>query len=591
MKRALPFLVVAPLLYTAVELVAQEPPQAPDAGVFVPLGGAGTAQRPGLPGRPGGLPPRDPRAGAATGTGVVRGRVTAAGSTAPLRRAQVMLMAPELQLRRSTTTDAEGRYEFVDLPPGRYMVSVNKGGYVTLEYGQRRPYEPGTPVMLADGQALTSINVALPRGSVIAGRITDEFGEPIAQAQVQALRFAYGPDGQRRPQPAGGAQTDDLGNFRVFGLMPGEYIVSASTRELMGIAIGLNSIDTGESYVASYHPGTTNINEAQMVTAALGQETTVQFSLVTGRMSRVGGTVVDSSGRPATGAMVLLFPATGFPTGGLTTAQTGTDGSFTLTNVAPGDYQLSVQPILNMGSDGRGESASVPVSVGGSDLMNLRVTTSRGATVTGRVIFEGPSPRTGMMPLRVMTQPAEIGRAGFGVGVSVNNGAVAEDGAFELSGGQGQVFFRVSAPPAWTIKSVTLEGVDITDTPTELTGRDGLSGLVITLTDKLTDVSGQVTDARGRALKDYAVVVQPAEPKPGAAMTRYLRVVRPDQEGRFRVRGLPPGAYEATAIESIEQGRQFVPDVQARLRDTSKRFTVREGETVALDLKLTEGFE
>jgi len=125
--------------------------------------------------------------------------------------------------------------------------------------------------------------------------------------------------------------------------------------------------------------------------------------------------------------------------------------------------------------------------------------------------------------------------------------------------------------------------------PTDLAG--GLSGLTIVLTDKLTEVSGQVTDARGRALKDYAVVVQPSDPKPAPAMTRYLRVVRPDQDGRFRVRGLPPGAYEATAIESLEQGRQFVPDVQARLRDSSTRFTLREGETRALDLKLTPGFE
>jgi len=150
---------------------------------------------------------------------------------------------------------------------------------------------------------------------------------------------------------------------------------------------------------------------------------------------------------------------------------------------------------------------------------------------------------------------------------------------------------RVAAPPAWTLKSVLLEGVDITDTLTDLTGRDGLSGLTVVLTDKLTDVSGQVTDARGRALKDYAVVVLPSDPKPAQAMTRYLRVVRPDQDGRYRLRGLPPGAYEATAVESLEQGRQFVPDVQSRLRDSSTPFTLREGETRALDLKLTPGFE
>ena len=87
------------------------------------------------------------------------------------------------------------------------------------------------------------------------------------------------------------------------------------------------------------------------------------------------------------------------------------------------------------------------------------------------------------------------------------------------------------------------------------------------------------------------MVVQPVEPKSTVALTRYLRSLSPDSDGRYRARGLPPGEYFATAIEGLEQGRQFVPDVQARLRDTARRFTVREGETVTLDLRLTEGFE
>ena len=151
--------------------------------------------------------------------------------------------------------------------------------------------------------------------------------------------------------------------------------------------------------------------------------------------------------------------------------------------------------------------------------------------------------------------------------------------------------FRVGAGPAWTLKSVSREGTDITDAPSDLTGPDGVSGVTLVLTDKLTDVSGQVTDGRGQPLKAFLVVVQPGEPKSSAALTRYLRPVRPEQDGRFRVRGLPPGDYFATAVESLEQGRQFGPDVQARLRDTARRFTVREGETVVLDLRLTAGFE
>ena len=110
-----------------------------------------------------------------------------------------MLNAADVQVRRTTTTDGEGRYRIADLPAGRYFLAANKAGYVSAQYGQRRPNEPGTAVQLSDGQSMTGVNLALPRGGVIAGRVIDEFGEPIARASVQALRYFYGPDGQRRP--------------------------------------------------------------------------------------------------------------------------------------------------------------------------------------------------------------------------------------------------------------------------------------------------------------------------------------------------------------------------------------------------------
>jgi hypothetical protein len=191
-----------------------------------------------------------------------------------------------------------------------------------------------------------------------------------------------------------------------------------------------------------------------------------------------------------------------------------------------------------------------------------------------------------------MPQTAGVGAAlPFISSFGVESGLVTDDGSFELKGMRGQVLFRVAAGAAWTLKSVSHEGVDITDTATDMTGPDGLQGLTIVLTDKLTSVSGQVLDARGRALKEYLVVVQPVEPKSTVALTRYLRTIGPDSDGRYQVRGLPPGEYFVTAIDGLEQGRQFVPDVQARLRDTARRFTVREGETVTLDLRLTQGFE
>jgi hypothetical protein len=546
----------------------------------------GTVQGVSVPGAP-----PDPNAPVPTGTGAVSGRVTVAGAGTPLRHAQVMLTGTDAPIRRTTTTDGEGRYRIADLPAGRYFLTGNKAGYVSAQYGQRRPNEPGTAVQLSDGQSMTGVNLALPRGGVIAGRVIDEFGEPIARASVQALRYFYGPDGQRRPQPNQGSTTDDLGQFRLFGLPPGEYVVSASGQP--GFAMGgPGVVDTGATYLTSYFPGTPNIDDAQMVPVAAGQEASVQFALSVGRLSRVAGTVVDSSGKPLANAMTTLQPRTGGFVSGVTNGLTGPDGAFAIANVAPGDYVLNVQPINRVGGDAPiAESGSLPLTVGDADILNLRIATSTGATVRGRVVFEGTARRDSGPNGRIRVIPQSIGAGQTAFAAGIDNGAVADDGAFELKGMRGQVLFRVAAGAAWATKSVSHEGTDITDTPVDLNGSDGLTGLTIVLTDKLTDVSGPVTDARGQPLKEFLVVVQPAEPKSAAVITRYLRTARPEPDGRFRVRGLPPGDYFATAVEALEQGRQFVPDVLARLRDTARRFSVREGETLTLDLRLTPGFE
>jgi len=376
--------------------------------------------------------------------------------------------------------------------------------------------------------------------------------------------------------------------------MPGEYVVSALSRGPIMLAVGAGATDTSEGYLPTYYPGTVNVDEAQPVSLALGQETTVQFSLTAARLSRISGVVVDSSGRPVVGAILMIRSNSGNAIMSVGGGQTGADGAFSLTNIAPGDHLIDVQPLPRPGTDtGSPEFASMPVTVASGDVTGLRIVTGRGATVRGRVVFEGQSPKTGgATPLRVMTQSADPGRPIINLGGSaLSNGMVADDGAFELAGMSGHVFFRVATPPGWTVKAVSLEGEEITDMPFDLTGKETVTGLRVVLTDKLTDISGAVKDSRGQALKDYVVVLQPTELKEGISVTRFLRVARPDQDGRFRVRGMPPGSYTATAVEALEQGRQFVPEVQSRLRTAGRRFSVAEGATATVDLTLTAGFD
>src|SRR5262245_57707279 len=218
-------------------------------------GPAGIA-RPGAP--PGspipGMPTRDPRA-PQSGTARLSGRIVAAQVGTPLRRAQVTLVSvgTGTPTRRIATSDGDGRFEFTELPAGRFTVSATKAGYVSLEYGQKRPFESGTPINIADGERVEKIDFSLARGSVIAVRVTDDFNEPLAGAQVQVQRFQYGPDGQRRLTGVNSAGlfpfagTDDRGEMRVYGLMPGEYVLSASVQRA-GVPAGGGANDVNEGF-------------------------------------------------------------------------------------------------------------------------------------------------------------------------------------------------------------------------------------------------------------------------------------------------------------------------------------------------------
>lgn len=553
--------------------------------------------RPGVPG-PGaqapGLPPRDSATRAPqTGTARLRGRVVASPSGTPLRRSQIALTSaePGQQLRRVTTTDGEGRYEFTDLPAGRFSINATKAGYVTLQFGQRRPFEAGTPVNVADGQAVERIDFALPRGSVIVVRVTDEFGEPVAGVQVQVQRYQYGPDGQRRLSSVPGAvaspfsTTDDLGQFRLFGLMPGEYVVQASMRTL-GAAAGAGT-ESNEGFAPTFYPGTISAEQAQAISVAVGEEQAIQFAMVASRMGRVAGVVVDSEGRAAAGASLTLVTTVGSGTSSSSVGTTAPDGTFTVNGIAPGEHTIRV----TYRSGAAGEFGSAPVIVGGPEITGLQIALGAGATISGRVTFDGTAPGVGGTAPRVSAQQADPQRQFMLLGGAPDplaNGTLDDEGNFKLSGASGRVFFTLTPPPpGWIVKSVTLDGDDITDTPIDLTGRTALSDVRIVMTDKLTTLSGQVTNERGQPLTDYVVIVQGAEQREPVVASRAIRVVRPDTNGRFQTRGMRPGRYVATAIEALEQGRQFAPEFQQQLRRSAREFTVREGETVTMDLRLT----
>ena len=166
---------------------------------------------------------------AATGTGVITGVVSSGGNAAPVRRARVTLSGPELRGGRSTVTNDQGQFTFSALPPGRFTMMASKAGYVDVPYGAKRPGRPGTPIQLAAAQKMEGANIALPKGGVITGVVVDDSGEPSPGTQVRVLRYEMR-TGEKTLQQAGQAQADDRGIYRIYGLQPGEYLISAVPR-------------------------------------------------------------------------------------------------------------------------------------------------------------------------------------------------------------------------------------------------------------------------------------------------------------------------------------------------------------------------
>ena len=354
-----------------------------------------------------------------------------------------------------------------------------------------------------------------------------------------------------------------------------------------------------DGFQPTFFPGTVNAAEAQPISLGIAQEVTIQLALMPARLVRVTGTVRDSQDRPVFPAQVTLWTrsadlSTPFSVapGGNTAVSTAADGSFAFAAVLPGEYSLEVRNRVPGGIAPfpPPEAGFLAVTVRGGDMTGLRITTSKGSTVSGKVLWEGSAPRTGAgappMQLRASAQTADSLFPGT-IMLSAN---IDETGDFQIGSVYNRVYVGVPNSPTsnWTVKSVTLDGQDITDTPVDASLRS-VEGVRITMTDRLSHVAGHVTDGSGKRVTQYVVVLQPAEQKDPRTTARFIRTARPDTEGRFELRTVRPGRYVATAIEAIEEGREFSPEFQKQLRRDAREFTLREGEALSLDLRLIPG--
>ena len=346
------------------------------------------------------------------GAGLISGVITTDETTPqPLKRVRISLASADFQINRTVSTDDNGRFSIDQLPAGRFNLSASKPGFVRASYGAKRPDRPGTPITLAENQKMADVAMRLARGSVIAGTVRDEFGQPAFGINVRLMQFRV-VNGERTLTQAvitGGTMsdtTDDRGQYRLYGLASGEYVVVATPRMSGVTDIRAMSADeireatqamqqqaairpgtqqnqqpgstnvppplppardyTMVGYAAVYYPGTTVASDATPVTIGIGEERTgIDVALTMVRTAKIEGMVVTPAGVNPQSVQLTMLPVGG-PLGGalnlgmLGRSNIGPDGKFSYTGVAPGQYLISAR------AGGGGETM---VFGGGGDTM------------------------------------------------------------------------------------------------------------------------------------------------------------------------------------------------------------------------------
>jgi hypothetical protein len=533
----------------------------------------------------GALPPRDGRV-PVTGTGRVSGVVTAAESGRPIRRATVRLAGGGPALGMTTgSTDAEGRYEFTNVAAGRYTVIASRTGFVQTSYGQKRPNTQGLPVIVQEGAATVRVDIALPSAGVISGRVVDEYGEPVADAIVSAMRRQF-ISGERRLVTAGStATTNDIGEFRLHSLAPGDYFVSTTLRNM------LTGTTDRVGYAPTFYPSAGSADTAQALTVHAAE--TVSNAVVTllpSRLSRVSGYVVGEDGRPVQVGSVMAMPRSGIQFANAS-GMVRPDGSFEVGGLADGDYTLRtmIGPIVfGAGAPPQGPplQATAIVTVAGGDVSNVVLRPVRPVVISGRVTGDAATmaaiqPGT-MQVLAARLSPMDV------VGPSGPPARLREDFTFELTVYPGRVSLRGTGLNGTLIESVRWNGIDVTRGFDLADAVDG-GGFELTMTNRTAKVAVTVADARGQAIPGCDVVIFTADEEWwGASMPGHNSAGRTSQEGRYEAPPLLPGTYYVIAIDGLESFQAGDPAFIASLRDRAQRISVAAGETANVQARIQE---
>ncbi len=509
------------------------------------------------------------------GNGTIRGRVMTGSPPIPLSDADVTVRRQTGRVSASARTDADGRYTLSDLPAGLLTVTARRGGYLQLQYGQSRAFEPGTPLQLGAGETLNGVDFQLPRGAVITGLVFDRHGQPAVGVRVAAQRYQFTSGRWDMVEIGRDDSTDDRGVYRLFDLPPGDYYVEASSSRV---------VSGPERPGPTYYPSAADLASAQRISLRIAEERAgIDVTLAPSNTARVSGRVLDAQGLPLASARSVSLVGRSPPGLQVRSGQIEPDGSFTVEGVPPGEYTVYTN---TPATEGPIQFAMTDLAVAGVDLEQLVLRTTTGATATGTIAVEGGID-VPFLPddLQLFTMP--MGFVGVPSGRGI--GQVNQDWSFEIHGmGDAQLIRLLGLPDGWHLDAVLLNGRDITDQPVHLPSGRSTGEFRVVVTDRPTRLRAAIVDDGGAPVTDCRVVIFAWDQTRWSYPSRFVRAVRPDQHGAIDVRGLPAERYLAVAAAGITQGSETDPEFLERISRAATSFTLGAGETRELTIAVSE---
>jgi hypothetical protein len=520
--------------------------------------------------------------------GVIAGKVVVQTTDAPIARARVVLSAAEdvLPFNRVVVTAADGTFRFTDLPIGTsYVVTASKTGFAARAYGEGPPATPPALIALTDAEVKQDLQIALPAHVFISGRVLDEDGQPFAGALVEAMRAVFD-QGRRTLVTIADATTDERGEFRLVGLSPGQYYVSAFDPAFANVG----DKDGQLFYSPTFYPGVVFPDEAGRITLDSGTASErIEFKLRLIKPARVAGNITTPAEggvpRPLLAAAVIMSPMRNDQFSLFTTTEPTMrpNGDFLFANVPAGRYRIQARGETEREGVTRFSLFTLPVD--GTDVRDIDMWLQPGAIVSGTA--EWVSERGRRPPSTtdiVVRAPMEDGSL-FGDAVT---GYLGANDQWTINGVMaGRHFIRVQGlPEGWELARVEYQGADITDQPWTFDYKEVKPGFRLVFTDVQTIVRGWVTPPRRDDIQSFAVVAFTANSVHWRPNSRHVELTYPDALGRYEIRGLPAGNYMVAATRDVDisdLGNPKTFDRLAALR-TTVSFSLRPGQIVRQDV-------